>query len=68
MFVQVNDMWPMLQGLGEERIGDAQNGRRNCVGFGSVVFEVAVMNGKVGPVLGEVDQRVDQTENKTSSF
>lgn len=58
----MNNMGPMLKGLGKKRIRNTKNGWRNCGSFGCVIFEVTVMDGKIWPVLSKVDEWIYQTE------
>jgi len=57
---QLDDVRPVLQGLAEERVRDAEEnvGQRVRVAGGDV-FEVGVVNGVEGPVVGTVGQGVD---------
>lgn len=46
-----DDVWPVLEGLGEERVGDAQDDIGGRWGSGGVLLELRVMDGEEWPVV-----------------
>ena len=53
---------PLLEGLGEERVGDAEDDGRRRLAAGQLrqLLEVGVVDGEEGPVVAAVPQRPHQ--------
>ena len=59
----------MLQRLGEERVGDAQNDGRRRLAAAQLgqLFEVGVVNSEERPVIATIAQRPDQAARRRNA-